>query len=163
MDCKKCESILIEYIMNELSEDERSRYESHLQECADCREALAAQKALINIVAGVPLLTPSASESASLASALANVSLQPQVQISSAPEPVSGLAGLIFASAAAFIAIVTLLALQVLGYIDIASLPSSLGYVRSLAIAIMVIIVTSFVPIAVTAYRRPLNGLTFRR
>ena len=163
MDCSKFESILIEYILNELSEDERLICESHLLECAGCREALETQNALIGIVADEPLLAPSASESASLSAALSKVSLQPQVQMSSSPEPDSGLAGLIFASAAAFIAIVTLLVLQVLGYINIASLPSSFGYVRSLAIAIMVIIVTSFVPIAVTAHRRPLNGLTFRR
>ena len=163
MDCKKFESILIEYIQNELSEDERLSCESHLQKCKNCREALEMQKALIGIVADEPMLAPSASESATLASALANVSLQPQVQNSFVPEQTNGLAGLIFASVAAFMAIVTLLALQVLGYIDIGSLPSSLGYARSFALAVMVIIVTSFVPIAVTARRRPLNGLTFRR
>ena len=63
----------------------------------------------------------------------------------------------------AFALVATVLALQTFGVMDILAVVTSVGPLVIALTLVVVVFVTSFVPIAVTARRRPLNGMTFRR
>ena len=115
----------------------------------------------IDAIKGPPMLTPTASESVALSKALAEIA----PALARTPERVKpeGLRGFVLASIAAFALVATMLALQTFGVVSIRSVVTSLGPLVIALALVVVVFVTSFVPIAVTARRRPLNGMTFRR
>lgn len=163
MSCGDYELILSEYALGEMDDDAERACRKHLERCAECRAALAEYAVLVAAVGAAPVVAPTLDESAALAMALSTVRLgglpaKPRTQQASA-----GLTGLMAASLAAFIAVATVLALQVFGTVDVVSAVMSIGPLRLALTAVVAVFVTTFVPIAVTARRRPLNGLTFRR
>jgi len=161
MNCRECESNLSPYVLDEAPEEVRSACAAHLQTCAACRDILAQYMSIVETISNEAEAVPSASESAALAMALAQVRLgSPAVRPVAAPAP-QGLFAFLLASAAAFVMVAAVLALQTFGRINILAL---LGSVNPAALAlafVIIVFVTSFVPIAVTARRRPLNGMTF--
>ena len=162
MDCRECEAILEAYVLGELTDGEGSACRAHVEACPACRQALEAYARVLDAIAAEPVATPSAAESAALAQALAQIDLCPQAEQRSTEPMPRGFPGFVLASVLAFVAIATVLALQRFGVVSIASLADSIG-LRWIALTIVVIVfVTSFIPIAVTAHRRPLNGMTFR-
>jgi anti-sigma factor RsiW len=163
MDCRECESQLIALAVGELSEEAASQCRAHLDACPECREALAEYAGLIHAIADEPEVVPSVSESAELAAALERVQVRraeaPKV---SAPRP-QGFFAFALASVVAFVLVAAALSLQVRGMIDIMAVITGRGALAAVLALTVVVFVTSFVPIAVTARRRPLNGMTFRR
>jgi hypothetical protein len=184
MDCKECESILEAYALGELPENPVMLSEAkhldagarsftalrmtspachaHLEACPKCREALEACVRIMDAIACQPVPVPSESESAALAEALAGVELCPPVE-RKVIEPVpQGFPAFLLASVLAFVAVATALALQMYGVVSVGSLVGRIGLPWIALMIVVTVFVTSFIPIAVTAHRRPLNGMTFR-
>jgi hypothetical protein len=155
MECKQCEELLLGHACGDLSSPE---IELHLMDCAKCREALESYRAAIKLLADEPMLSPSRSESAQLARALDRAAVQGRVSIR--PKEVLGFA---VATALTFAFLVMVLGLQLLGRINIVWMIGPLNVPKVVVSAVAILIVTSFIPILITAKRRPLNGLTFSR
>lgn len=163
MDCLRCESIIIDYITGELPSEESSDCAAHLADCPECRELLAEYSQLVGLISTDSEVIPTAAESVLLASALSTVKL-PQPELERRPETVAkGLPGFLAASVFAFVAVALLLGLQMVGKTSIWSLARSVNPLAAMVVVVIVMFVTSFLPIAVTARRRPLNGMTFKR
>ena len=58
MDCKRDTEMLTAYVDGELGGAERAELESHLETCAGCRDAVAAQRRLAEMFAALPEVTP---------------------------------------------------------------------------------------------------------
>ena len=163
MDCRQLECKLVELALDELTQEESAQCRAHVLTCEGCAEALAEYEAVASELVGEPMASPSASESAALASALAKV----QLGRAPAPRPVNplpqGFGEFVAASLAVFGLVTALLVLQIRGAIDFRAILAGVGAFKALGAATVIVIVTSFVPIAITARRRPLNGMTFRR
>ena len=155
MECRQCEESLMGYACGDLPSLE---IELHLMDCAKCRKALESYRAAMKLLADQPILSPSKSESAQLARALDRAAVQGRVSIR--PNEVLGFA---VATALTFAFLVIVLGLQLLGRINIMWMIGPLNVPRVAVTAGAILIVTSFIPILVTAKRRPLNGLTFSR
>lgn len=162
MECRQFRSLLEAYALGELVGNELTDCQAHIEACSNCRQAVDAYAGIVSAIASEPLAAPSESESASLAKALAGIELCPAPQ-RTAPDAVpQGLPGFALASVLVFLLVAGVLALQRFGVIDIVSFAHEIGLQWIALAVVVVIVVTSFIPIAVTAHRRPLNGMTFR-
>ena len=154
MECRQCEESLMGYACGDLPSPE---IELHLMDCAKCRKALESYRAAMKLLADEPMLSPSKSESAQLARALERVAA-PKVSIR--PSEVFGFA---VVTVLTFAFLVIVLGLQLLGRINIVWMIGPLNVPKVVVSAVAILIVTSFIPILITAKKRPLNGLTFSR
>ena len=162
MDCRDCELILVEYAMGELAQDTASDCRAHLETCPACRRELEDYRRLIGAIADEPVAVPSEAESAALAMALDRVRPCPSPAPRVADPGLQGLPAFAAACAAAFVIVAGILALHTFGAVSFAA-AGAIGWGTIAVTATVIVFVTSFVPIAVTARRRPLNGMTFRR
>ena len=160
MDCKRFEPILTPYLVGDLSEQEAAACSEHLSRCAACREILEGYGRLIGSLTSEPMMQPSGSESAALARALADAGACHPAYRPTPTANANQLLGFLLASIAVFAVIATVLALHVLGVVDFRS---AVGPAWIVSTWVIVVFVTSFLPIVVTSRRRPLNGLTFKR
>ena len=163
MHCNERERQIIAYAAGELGTGEATDCQAHIESCARCRSAYESYARIAIAMAREPELLPTARESEALVRALART--YPAARKAKAvQDPLPGnLPVLIWASLLAFLAVASLLALQTLGRIDIAAALRAVGPAPiALGVAIFYIL-TSLLPIAVMARRRPLNGMTFRR
>ena len=159
MNCEQCQSIIEDYLLEEAPDSLAAECRSHLAECPICREEFEHYSRLIQCVAGAQRPMPTPQERASLSQALSRVRTEPQ----RAAPVIKGLPTMVLASAVAFVLVATTLALHTLGTIDLLSQVRGSGLRIAVPVWTVVVFVTSFVPIIVTARRRPLNGMTFRR
>jgi anti-sigma factor RsiW len=154
---------MAEYLSGSLPERLKSGVEKHALTCPQCAEALEEYRAVIVLITGEPCLIPTVEESRALAQELSlvrqNETISQQARERSAVE----MMGLSLASVAAFVIVAVVVALEVFGRISIVPETSPLGLAKMALTALIIMIVASFIPIFVTAQRRPLNGLTFRR
>jgi anti-sigma factor RsiW len=163
MRCEEYESSIVAYVLGELAADEAADCRAHIEACAHCRSVCESYTCVVGVIAEKHELCPTASESEALSRALAQVDPVRQ-QAKAAPRPIPrGLPALIWGSLLAFVVIATVLALQTLGRYDFAAAIWAIGPARIVLAAVITVFVTSFLPIAVAARRRPLNGMTFRR
>jgi anti-sigma factor RsiW len=161
MECERYEKLVESYAAGDLGLAESQAVEKHLEECAACREEYDAYAAVMAEIADEPFLRPTGRESRELSRALSRARLDRHAAC-----PASGRSqtlGFAAASALAFVFMVIALSLHVLGFIDILWMIKSVGLPMILGMAVGTVFVTSFIPIWVTARRRPLNGLTFSR
>lgn len=163
MNCDRCEQMLTAYVTGDLAPHEVEAVEHHIARCDDCSMALEEYRLLIGLIGDAPSLSPTLSESRELTKVLATIPACRPAPARVSRREVFGLLSFAFASLMVFAAMVSVLALQLTGRIDIVAITSPLGSMRLVAVVVTVIFVTSFVPILVTAKRRPLNGMTFRR
>lgn len=163
MDCERYEQMLAAYASGDLTADEAEAVERHLSGCSACRQTLEGYRAVIGLIADEPVVSPTASESAAMASAVASVEPGRQRRVDRTAVPAKGLPGFALATLAAFVLIALVLGLQAFGSIDIVWLISFVNPVWIAVAAVLVVFVSSFIPIWITARRRPLNGLTFMR
>ncbi len=122
-----------------------------------------AYRAVISSVADEPVLSPSESESATVSAALAHAYVCPRGSRQARTRSLKQLLGFALVTVAVFVFIATVLGLQAFGHIDFIWMMGSINPLRIALSAVVVVFVTSFIPIWVTARRRPLNGLTFGR
>lgn len=162
MNCRDYEHRMIAHVLGELAEDVASGCRAHIETCARCRAVYESYACLVGAIITEPETCPTASESAALAEALANVELCPRVERRMVESVPQGFPGFVLASVLAFLVIVTGLGLQRFGVIDVLAAVRGVGLQWVALAAVVVVFVTSFIPIAVTAKRRPLNGMTFR-
>ncbi|MCE5314202.1 MAG: hypothetical protein ABFD49_00920 [Armatimonadota bacterium] len=163
MNCEHCEPSIIEYVLDELNECESADILAHIETCAYCRSLCESYACLVDTIACEPESHPTSAQSESLSRALARIDL-PVKQTMPVGQPVAqGLLAMILGSMLAFVLIATVLTLQVLGSIDIVGAIWSHGPAPTIVFVAIAIFVTSFLPIAMTSKRRPLNGMTFRR
>lgn len=163
MNCERCEQMLTAYVTGDLAPHEVEAVEHHVERCDDCSCALQEYRMLINLIGSEPTISPTMSESRELTKALAAAPACRLAPARISPRTVYEFLGFAFVSVIAFAVMASVLALQLTGRIDVVAITSPLGSARLVAVAVTVIFVTSFVPILVTAKRRPLNGMTFRR
>lgn len=163
MECSDCLSMMPDLAVGELTASEESACLAHMAECESCRREMECYRVVIGLIGDEPELAPSASESVALASALDRVPVRSSETVRTSVRSAAEFVGFAAASAAVFVAIAVLLAFQVLGRIDLVSVAGPAGLLRLAVLVAVVLIVTSFLPIAITAGRRPLNGMTFRR
>ncbi len=163
MDCERYAQMLAGYASGDSTADEAEPVERHLSGCSTCRQTLEGYRAVIGLIADEPIVSATVSESAAMASALARVSLGHQLSREMMAVPAKGLPGFTLATLAAFVLIALVLGLQIVGHIDILWLISFVNPVWIAVAAVFIVFVSSFIPIWVTARRRPLNGLTFSR
>ena len=160
MECKHCEELLSGYACGDLSCEEVEGIELHLIGCPNCRAALDSCRAAISLIADEPMLCPSRSESARLARGLDRIQTCDPQQARIRPNEVLGLA---VATALTFAFLVIVLGLQLLGKINIMWVLGPINMPKVAMYGVAILVVTSLIPILVTARRRPLNGLTFSR
>jgi len=60
MNCQEISDLLQDYVMRELSPDERRRVDEHLLECEGCRKELALMSAIVLSLDSQPMVEPSA-------------------------------------------------------------------------------------------------------
>jgi cellobiose-specific phosphotransferase system component IIC len=162
MDCKQCDILLPSYAAGELGYEEASEVRAHLENCECCRESLDVITCVVGAISDAPELEPTKVESAALSVALAGVRLPEPAVKQRDEDKASGFNGFVLASLAAFVLVAMLVSRQTITLSDIMS--ASLSNVLTVTIPLFAIIfVTSFIPIVITAKRRPLNGMTFRR
>ncbi len=51
MNCGKYKNMMPEYISDELEDNAKAEFESHIKECTDCRSALETERALLSLIA----------------------------------------------------------------------------------------------------------------
>jgi anti-sigma factor RsiW len=158
MNCEQRESTIVAYVSGELNESEVAACLAHIDACAHCRAIYESCVCVIDAIARDPMPVPTRAESEALSRALAGLQRTPSRE----PLP-QGLGALMWASLLAFAAVATVLALHVAGYFSLAATVRTIGPAPIALAAVITLIVTSFLPIAVAARRRPLNGMTFRR
>jgi len=162
MKCKDCELLLAAYASGDLSEQEALDCRTHLETCERCRHSLEAYSLLVEAIASEPQTIASSAESSALAAALDRASLAAKPAREVSGQWQSGVPAFVTASLAVFVLMVAALTAQAMNLLDVRSLVEH-GRLPVVALmAVVIIFVTSFVPIAVTAKRRPLNGMTFR-
>jgi anti-sigma factor RsiW len=161
MSCRQYEPYIIAYSLGELSDtSDLSDLQAHIESCPTCRTLYNSYTQLVSAMTAVPEPRPTTAESEALSRALAQV--RPAPKTVSEPLP-RNLPILVWGSLVAFVAIAGVLALQAIGRIDLVSALLSIGPGRIAICVVIAIIITSFLPIAVTARRKPLNGMTFSR
>ena len=163
MNCTECESILAEYALGELADDDAALCRAHIEACPACREALAAYECVVGAIANDPVACPNQAESAALAKALDRVDACRTPARRPAEPALQGLPAFLAACVAAFLVVA---GVAVVLAFRVTSIPVPVGVAGWAGVGVAVTVVvflTSFVPIAVTARRRPLNGMTFRR
>jgi len=128
-------------------------------ECEDFEE----YRAVIKLITGEPCLVPTEQESLALAREIGRIRLAQPMSERARERSAVEMFGLTLASVAAFLIISTVVALQAFGRINLLPEANPLVFAKIGLIALVFMMITSFVPIFVTARRRPLNGLTFRR
>ena len=158
MDCRDCESILVEYALGDLPEDRAEECRGHLEQCASCREALEFYAAVEFAIVSEPM--PEVSRAETEAVVAACLAAQVPVRRESPSKAVGEFVGFALASAAAFAFIALVVGLRAFGLLGFR--PPG-GYLALAPVVILVVFVVTFIPIAVTARRHPLNGMTFRR
>lgn len=161
MECRECESVLIDYLFGELDGAELSECRKHLDSCPRCRESAKAYGCIADRIMDEPTSVPTTSEAASLAKALSAVSMVAAFAPRPASRPPQGLLGFVLASVLAFLAIAVTAGLQAFGHIDLMSVAESIGAPRLALAATIVIFVTSFIPVVVATRRRPVDELNF--
>lgn len=161
MSCERYESSIVAYVLGELSPGEAAACRSHVEACERCRAACEGYVGLVRSIEDEPESAPTALESEALSRALARV--QPAgARVQREPLP-RGLPALMWGSFAAFVVVVSVLSLYVSGCFSLVGVARSIGPAPIAAAVAVTIFVTSFLPIAVAARRKPLNGMTFRR
>jgi anti-sigma factor RsiW len=162
MKCADFEALVDAYMLGELDVDLVVKCAAHAEGCAACRAVLQQSSVLVQAICDELRLAPTAHESAALTEALCRIC--PRAEPARAPQMhPRDLAGFLATSLATFVIAVTVLLLQAFGIIDMLSVVKAVGP-AAIAVSLTVIVfVTTFVPIAITARRRPLNGMTFRR
>ncbi len=161
MRCKECEQLALAAIMDELTEQDAVEYLQHLSVCESCQSMYESYKQIAHTIRDPEFMQPTSQESAVLNKALQEViPVRHSEAVSALPQ---GMPALVFGSIAVFIVVATILALQVLGHINILNGLQQIGAVPLAVIMVITILVSSYLPIAITAQRRPLNGMTFRR
>ena len=163
MDCNQFESVVIEYMSGELRHEQAQECRAHLDQCPGCREQFEAYERVVHQICAETPVTPTEAESRALGDALAKSRLPRAAVPQRAFRPVEGFVGFLAASVAVFAIVAVTLALHAFGAINLLELCREIGFPAIAAVAIVVVFVTSFIPIAVTARRRPLNGMTFRQ
>ncbi len=160
MNCGECRSIIVAYVLGDLPASDSARCRSHVEGCAQCRALYNGYLRLVSEIDQQPLVAPTPSESVALAQALDRA--RPASRRASVPLP-PGVPALIWGSIAAFFFVVSVLAMQLWGSLDLVGIARSVGPAPIALAVVITVFVTSFLPIAVAAKRRPLNGMTFRR
>ncbi|MCX6346281.1 MAG: zf-HC2 domain-containing protein [Armatimonadetes bacterium] len=163
MDCREFESKLPELILGDLGADDHAICWAHLDMCSSCAKIYVDYQLLAGVISNSPMAEPSQSESIALASALSDIRLGQAEKASLARQNPRGFGEFVAASLAVFMLVTTLLMLQIRGAIDIRVAFNGLGALNMLAAFVVLVFITSFVPILITARRQPLNGMTFRR
>lgn len=158
MSCQDYEELILDYALGDLDADAARRCAAHIAACPACREVYESYRILAGAIADEPDILPTRAESEAMARALANACPAKARQ----PIP-QGLPAMIWASILTFVLIVSTLALQVFGCVSLAGIARSIGPAPIAAAIVAIIFITSFVPIAAMAKRKPLNGMTFRR
>jgi anti-sigma factor RsiW len=162
MNCNDYEPILAAYAAGDLSKQEAEATKAHLEACDSCRGESQAYSLMINAIASAPEIVASPMELSALAKALDSASLVEKPAPESDAQWQGGMQSFLKISAAVFALIVAALTAQAVGWLSVRSLSEYVKPPVVVLAAVIIIFVTSFVPIAVTAKRRPLNGMTFR-
>lgn len=160
MNCSECENSLAAYAAGDLCGETSDACSDHLAECSSCREILGSYRCLITGMKEHPLVEPTWKESESMAKALRGVRLPTPVKPRCSLRQTIETAVLFITSILTFASVATVAWLLKTGRLEIRSFFTP----ENLVIAVVVVIfVASFIPITITAHRRPLNGATFKR
>lgn len=159
MNCKECENLLAAYVSDELDGERSSACSMHLKECEPCRSLLESYSCLIDAIAESPMISPTKVESIELCRSLKSVKL-PSTRFRFAPRQLLERIALLTMCIMSFIAITMIMSMLRNGQISISIITDPLIIFSGLAIVIFIV---SFLPIVITARRRPLNGATFKR
>lgn len=160
MSCERYEPSIVAYHLGELAAGDSAELFAHIETCERCRAAYEGYAGLVHAIEREFEISPTLCESESLSRALNQVVLRTKPASEHLPQ---GLPALIWASLAAFLVVASVLALQVLGCFSLANVIRAVGPAPIALVVVITVFVTSFLPIAVAARRRPLNGMTFRR
>ena len=163
MNCNQFESVVIDYASGDLRHEQVRECRAHLDTCPACRELSQAYERVVHQICAETPVTPTEAESRALGDALAKSRPPRAAAPQRAFRAAEGFVGFLAASVAVFAVVAVTLGLHAFGTINLLELCREIGFPVIAAVATVVVFVTSFIPIAVTARRRPLNGMTFRR
>ena len=161
MDCRECEQILPEYVLDDLEYSVTAACRAHLDGCSECSAKADVYKALIRDIADQPMLAVSAAESRRMAHALDQVNGTKRAERLATVGAVWEFLGFSLASILAFALMATALTLHAFGLADMFRLFETSTWLSLIIAGMLIVVVTSFIPIVVTARRRPLNGLAY--
>ncbi|MHB1457798.1 MAG: anti-sigma factor family protein [Armatimonadota bacterium] len=160
MDCRECENLLAAYVSGDLSEGQVTLYNLHMKECVECKGSMEMYACLKDSIIGSPMITPTEEESLDLARSLRDVKLP------STPQPRRTWNQLLEQVALAVMCIVSFIIVAFIAW-SVKMGQVSFSTIANPAILlpgiIIVIFIVSFLPIIITARRKPLNGMTFKR
>lgn len=160
MNCAECENLLASYRSDELGIESAAACSLHLEDCEACRETLELYACLIGAVSQSPVIIPTETESAALSRSLRGVDLPTPARARLTWRQSLERIALAAMSAVSFI-VVTLLTWAVRnGQISVSTIVNPAVLLPGIVIIVFIV---SFLPIAITARRKPLNGATFRR
>ena len=161
MNCKECEKIALNAILEELAGQTTAEFFNHIDKCESCRSMHDNLKQIIVAVNESPMILPTHEESEALQKALQEViPVKRQETESILPKELSTL---VIGSLFAFFTVATILILQALKKIDIVGELLQIGAVPLAIIVIVTVLVTSLLPITITAQRKLHNGMTFKK
>lgn len=163
MSCTQYQASIIALVLGELPLDEAEACREHVETCEACREMYESYACLVSSIEGRPIACPTSAESQALSRALAQVVPAGHTTGASHEPLPQGLPALVWGSVMAFVVVASVLSLQVWGCVNLISVARSIGPAPIALGIVITIFVTSFLPIAVAARRKPLNGMTFRR
>lgn len=160
MNCRECEDLLPAYVSGDLGDERVTLCRTHIGKCAACRESMELYTCLIISINESPVITPTDEESLNLSKSLRAVRppspAQPRMTWRQSLERIA-LAGMCCVS----FVIVALITWSVRnGQVSINTLTDPVILLPSIVIIIFIV---SFLPIIITARRKPLNGMTFRK
>jgi anti-sigma factor RsiW len=159
MKCEVLCEVLPAYILGELSEESASECDFHIETCESCRSEVMLYRSLVGEISDAPTTVVTRAESRALLAELEKLpSVKGDAQRSS-NRPMLELIGFAAASIAVFAIILykTILAGGVIAVVD------RINPVVAISGAATLVIATALFPIVFTAWRKPLNGMTFRR
>lgn len=160
MNCIECENLLAAYISGDLDEERSAACKLHLAECASCRESMELYSCLVDSISGSPMLIPTEAESFNLARSLKDVRLPSPIQPRLTWRQLFERVALAVMCIVSFVTVAFITLAIRNGQVSISAFANPIVLLPSIVIIIFIV---SFLPIFITARRKPLNGMTFKR
>lgn len=160
MNCRECENLLAAYVSDDLNEELSTACSLHLDECVSCRESMKLYACFLTSISESPMIIPTETESINLSKSLKDVKLPAPVQPHLTWRQQLEHIALVVMCIVSFAAVTMITWAIRSGQIPVSMITNPAVL---LPVIIIIVFIISFLPIAITARRKPLNGATFKR
>lgn len=159
MNCNDLCKTLPAFVLGELSEEESAECELHLETCELCRYEASLYRSMVAEIADAPGVSPTMAESMALGAEIRKLSAVRSRKVSRSNRPVFEMLGFALVSASVF----AIILYRIISSGGVVSAIDSVNPITGVSIALVLGMVTALFSVLLTAWRKPLNGMTFRR